>query len=76
MVCEKRASASKIEMREHRQTPDIMVTSSAYFVFLTLKENKIAKRLQKLVLLQGNNIVAQDLNEGKRLCPHLLFNRS
>jgi len=70
MSCGKRTSASKIEMREHRQTPDTMVTSSAYFVFLTLKENKIAKRLQKVLLLQGSNIVAQDLNGGKRLRPH------
>jgi len=68
-------SASEIEMRGHKQTQDATVTSSAYFVFLTWKENRIEKRLQKLVLLQGSNAVAQDLNGGKRLCPYLIFNR-
>lgn len=65
-------------MREHRQTQDTMATSSAYFVFLIWKENRIEERLQKLILLQGSNTVAQDLNgdnRGNRLCPHLLFNR-
>jgi hypothetical protein len=75
MFCEKRTSASKIEMRKHRQTQDTMVTSSAYFVFFTWKENRIEKRLQKIALLQGSNTVAQNLNGGKRLYPPLLFNR-
>jgi hypothetical protein len=65
-------------MREHRQTQDTVVTSSAYFVFLIWKEKRMEKRLQKLILLPGGNTVAQDLNgdnRGNRLCPHLIFNR-
>ena len=62
-------------MREHRQTQDTMVTFQAYFVFPIWKEKEDRKALQKLILLQESNTVAQDLNGDKRQFPHFLFNR-